>query len=40
MAKLCPMKGCKGKEGMCVHDKMMIVIILAVAAFFIIRAFV
>jgi plastocyanin len=28
MAKVCPMGGCKEKEGMCVHDKMMLVIIV------------
>lgn len=31
--KMCPMEGCKQKQGMCVHDKMMLVmIILAVIA--------
>lgn len=40
MAKVCPMKGCGEKEGMCIHDKMMIVIVLVVVVFFIIKAFV
>ena len=25
MAKMCPMDGCKAKSGLCIHDKMMIV---------------
>lgn len=33
MPLMCPMEGCKQKQGMCVHDKMMLVmIILAVIA--------
>lgn len=36
MAKICPMNGCKGKEGMCMHDKMMVIIVLIVIVFFII----
>lgn len=33
MSLMCPMEGCKQKQGMCVHDKMMLVmIILAVIA--------
>ena len=30
MAKMCPMKGCKTSEGMCVHEKMMAVIVMVV----------
>lgn len=33
MAKVCPMEGCKAKEGMCVHDKMMVVIGIVAIAF-------
>jgi len=25
MAKMCPMDGCNEKKGLCIHDKMMIV---------------
>lgn len=25
MAKMCPMSGCKSCEGLCIHDKMMLV---------------
>lgn len=33
MSVMCPLEGCKQKQGMCVHDKMMLVmIILAVIA--------
>lgn len=28
MAKVCPMNGCKAKEGMCIHDKMMLVMVV------------
>ncbi len=31
MAKVCPINGCKEKEGMCIHDKMMMVIVVIVA---------
>jgi len=27
------MKGCKEKEGMCIHDKMMVIIMLVVVIF-------
>ena len=30
MAKFCPMSGCKEKAGMCVHDKMMIGVVLMI----------
>jgi hypothetical protein len=33
MAAMCPMSGCKTKRGMCVHDKLMLVMagVLAIA---------
>ncbi|MDD5615709.1 MAG: hypothetical protein PHH85_05855 [Candidatus Methanoperedens sp.] len=38
MAKMCSMEGCKTSEGMCVHEKMMLVVVMvaivAVAAKF------
>lgn len=37
MAKLCPMSGCKEKQGMCIHDKAMVFVALAVIAFVIYR---
>ena len=40
MAKVCPMKGCKEKEGMCIHDKMMIGIMLIIVAFLVYKALV
>jgi len=40
MAKICPMKSCKEKEGMCIHDKMMIGIMLIVVAFLVYKALV
>lgn len=35
MAKMCPIDGCKGTKGMCIHDKMMIgmAVMGAMAAF-------
>ena len=24
MAKMCPLDGCKGKSGLCIHDKLML----------------
>jgi hypothetical protein len=24
MAAMCPMKGCKAKQGLCIHEKMMV----------------
>ena len=33
MSLMCPLEGCKQKQGMCVHEKMMVVmVILAVVA--------
>lgn len=34
MAKMCPIDGCKAKQGLCIHDKIMIVMasVLLVAA--------
>jgi len=40
MAKVCPMKGCKEKEGMCIHDKMMIGIMLIIVALLVYKLFV
>ena len=28
MSLMCPLEGCKQKQGMCVHEKMMMVIIV------------
>lgn len=35
MAKMCPIDGCKAKQGLCIHDKMMIAmaVIMAGGAF-------
>ncbi len=30
MAKVCPLEGCKEKEGMCIHDWMMITIMVVI----------
>ncbi len=30
MAKMCTMEGCKTSEGMCVHEKMMAVVVMVV----------
>ena len=33
MSLMCPLEGCKQKQGMCIHEKMMVVmVILAVVA--------
>lgn len=32
MAKMCPMQGCKEKEGMCMHEKTMLVLLIIVIA--------
>ena len=36
MTKVCPMNGCKDKQGMCIHEKMMvgiaIIVVLVVIA--------
>lgn len=31
MAVMCPIDGCKGKKGMCIHDKLMVVMGVMVA---------
>lgn len=31
MAKMCPMDGCKSDEGLCIHDKMMIGMVVLIA---------
>jgi Tfp pilus assembly protein FimT len=28
MSLMCPMEGCKQKQGMCIHEKMMMVVVL------------
>ena len=28
MAKMCPMDGCKKKQGLCMHDKVMIAMVV------------
>ncbi len=33
MAAVCPMQGCKSKEGMCIHDWMMAGMVVIIAAF-------
>ena len=33
MAKMCPIDGCKAKKGLCIHDKLMIVMGGMFAAF-------
>lgn len=38
MAKICPMKGCKGKPGMCIHEKMMLGIAVIAVVVLIVRA--
>lgn len=27
MAKMCPIDGCQAKQGMCIHDKMMVAMV-------------
>jgi hypothetical protein len=34
---MCPMKGCKEKEGMCMHEKAMIVLVAIVAIIALVR---
>lgn len=38
MAKMCPMSGCKDTPGMCVHDKMMIGLVVIVVLYFVARS--
>lgn len=33
MAKMCPIDGCKAKQGLCIHDKLMILMGVMFAAF-------
>ena len=33
MSKMCPLTGCKEKQGMCTHEKMMVVIVVVVVLF-------
>ena len=37
MAKICPMSGCKDKPGMCMHEKMMVGVVVIIVAVIIIR---
>ena len=30
MAAMCPIEGCKAKKGLCIHDKLMILMAVAV----------
>lgn len=30
MAKMCPMSGCKEKPGMCIHEKMIVLMIVII----------
>ena len=32
MAKVCPLKGCDNTPGMCIHDKIMIVVAVVIVA--------
>lgn len=38
MAKICPMRGCKGMPGVCIHEKMMLGVVAIVVVVLIIRA--
>jgi len=40
MSVMCSMESCKAKSGMCAHEKIMGFIVMAVAAFFIVRHFI
>lgn len=33
MAKMCPIDGCKAKQGLCIHDKLMIVMAVMFAVY-------
>lgn len=33
MAVMCPIDGCKAKKGMCIHDKLMLVMGVALVVF-------
>ena len=32
MAVVCPIQGCKAKKGMCIHDWMMLIVVVVVLA--------
>ncbi len=32
MSLMCPMEGCKAKRGMCIHEKMMMFVVIMAAA--------
>lgn len=36
MAKVCPLKGCKETEGMCIHEKMMVAVVVIIILWIII----
>ncbi len=38
MSKMCPLKGCKEKPGMCVHEKMMLGLVMIIILVIIVRA--
>lgn len=33
MANMCPMDGCKSKDGMCAHEAMMLLVVVIVVLF-------
>ena len=37
MAKMCPMSGCKDKPGMCIHEKMMIGLVIIVVIVIVVK---
>jgi len=38
MAMICPMKGCKGHKGMCIHEKAMVILLIIIVVFIAFRA--
>jgi len=36
MAHVCPMKGCKESEGMCIHEKIMVGVVVLLVVIYII----
>ncbi len=38
MSKMCPLKGCKEKPGMCIHEKMMLGLVVIIILVIIVRA--
>ncbi len=37
MAKICPLKGCKDTPGMCIHEKMMLGIVVIAIIVYLVR---